>query len=321
MLLKARRKGGLKRSDRPMKEPLFLWVGFCSAVFQFVLAVIYASGLIAKTAYLLTAAMLLIVSCSAFCFLFFQVSGKQFPLSSRSKEALSLIDRPTRKEISEHLDTMSNLISLQSQIHPHFLYNTLDSLRGELYVQSLPQLAETVECLSDLFRYSINQSNNLISLKFELDNTFKYLKIMQFRFPNKFNIVQTYDPDDIHLLNLKVPRLMLQPIVENSIIHGLEDKVGPGTIELSILYSDRTLQITISDDGLGFPPKALESINQKLSSNVNPVTEGSSSRVALLNINSRIKLLFGSDYGISILSKPNFGTQVQIMLPYSGEKE
>lgn len=232
------------------------------------------------------------------------------------------IEDLSQDEMSQKLEsTVSNLISLQSQIHPHFLYNTLDSLRGELYMQALPQLAETVECLSDLFRYSINQSNSLISLNLELDNTYKYLKIMQFRFPNKFNLIQNFNHEDMQLLNIKVPRLMLQPIVENSIIHGLESKTGPGIIEISIIQTDKLLYVSVSDDGLGIQPEVLDTMNQNLSHNINPITEDISSGVALLNINSRIKLLYGNDYGINILSKLGVGTQVQIMLPFSGAME
>lgn len=119
-----------------------------------------------------------------------------YSISPDSKKRLS--DNPFLQRVEEQIvaqtdeiiksqfGNITNLKALQSQINPHFLYNTLDSLRGELYMCDMPNLAQMVETLSELFRYSISQKEPLISLEAELDNTEKYIRIMQFRFPNKF---------------------------------------------------------------------------------------------------------------------------------------
>lgn len=219
--------------------------------------------------------------------------------------------------IGEQLGSIADVKALQSQINPHFLYNTLDSLRGELYVREMDELADMVEMLSDLFRYSVGQNDPLIPLEAELENTEKYIRIMQFRFPNKIIVSREYDTTDNEIMNLMVPKLILQPIVENSISHGLEAKLGPGRLTLNIRKTDKTLLLSVDDDGLGISAERLEHINRQLA--LNEITIASSSArgsgLALLNINKRIQLLFGENYGVSVASRASQGTQVQIMLP------
>ena len=160
-----------------------------------------------------------------------------YSISPDSKKRLS--DNPFLQRVEEQVvaqtdeiiksqfGNITNLKALQSQINPHFLYNTLDSLRGELYMCDMPNLAQMVETLSELFRYSISQKEPLISLEAEIDNTEKYIRIMQFRFPNKFVLYKRFDDATDEILGMQVPKMILQPIVENSINHGLEAKIGP----------------------------------------------------------------------------------------------
>ena len=222
--------------------------------------------------------------------------------------------------ISQHPNSAADVKVLQGQISPHFLYNTLDSLRGELYLRKMPDLAEMVETLSELFRYSISPNDPLIPLEAEIENADKYISMMQFRFPNKFIVHKHFDKTNNDLLSIMVPKFILQPIIENSISHGLEPKLGPGRIVIDIFHTEKTLCLQVSDDGLGIPADKLDQINAQLSSNVGMDNHsGGSGRgtgLALLNINGRIRLLYGSDYGVSVASSPNKGTQVQIMLPF-----
>lgn len=227
----------------------------------------------------------------------------------------------TDEIIKSQFGNITNLKALQSQINPHFLYNTLDSLRGELYMCDMPNLAQMVETLSELFRYSISQKEPLISLEAEIDNTEKYIRIMQFRFPNKFVLYKRFDDETDEILGMQVPKMILQPIVENSINHGLEAKIGPGRIFIDITHTERTVCIRVDDDGVGIPADKLDSINTQLSKNESNCAADSvrGMGLALFNINSRIRLLYGEDYGVSVASSVGKGTQVQIMLPLSKE--
>ena len=255
----------------------------------------------------------------------------QYSISPDSKKRLS--DNPFLQRVEEQIvaqtdeiiksqfGNITNLKALQSQINPHFLYNTLDSLRGELYMCDMPNLAQMVETLSELFRYSISQKEPLISLEAEIDNTEKYIRIMQFRFPNKFVLYKRFDDETDEILGMQVPKMILQPIVENSINHGLEAKIGPGRIFIDITHTERTVCIRVDDDGVGIPADKLDSINTQLSKNESNCAADSvrGMGLALFNINSRIRLLYGEDYGVSVASSVGKGTQVQIMLPLSKE--
>lgn len=255
----------------------------------------------------------------------------QYSISSGLKKRLS--DNPFLQRVEEQVvaqtdeiiksqfGNITNLKALQSQINPHFLYNTLDSLRGELYMCDMPNLAQMVETLSELFRYSISQKEPLISLEAEIDNTEKYIRIMQFRFPNKFVLYKRFDDVADNVLGMQVPKMILQPIVENSINHGLEAKIGPGRIFIDITHTERTVCIRVDDDGVGIPADKLDNINTQLSKNESNYATDSvrGMGLALFNINSRIRLLYGEDYGVSVASSVGKGTQVQIMLPFSKE--
>lgn len=120
---------------------------------------------------------------------------------------------------------------------------------------------------------------------------------------------------------MQVPKMILQPIVENSINHGLEAKIGPGRIFIDITHAERTVCIRVDDDGVGIPADKLDSINTQLSKNESNCAADSvrGMGLALFNINSRIRLLYGEDYGVSVASSVGKGTQVQIMLPLSKE--
>lgn len=224
-----------------------------------------------------------------------------------------------RKSSMEQLNEVANIKLLQSQISPHFLYNTLDSVRGELAVRHMFDLADTIEALSCLFRFNIDQKKMLIPFEEELQNTERYIQIMQFRFANKFEFLKQFDESDERIMNYYIPKLTLQPIVENAIHHGLETKIGTGLITLRIQYTDKTLQIIIEDDGSGMNAEMLAHINQQLlhtsDSSQEKTSTKSGSGIALQNISERIRILYGEEYGISVASCPSHGTQVVLLLP------
>ncbi|MCI1207974.1 MAG: histidine kinase [Treponema sp.] len=226
-------------------------------------------------------------------------------------------------------DQMMNLskrqaqfLALQNQINPHFLYNTLEGIRSEALVAGLESVANMTEALSTFFRYTISYVENLVTLKMELDNTENYFFIQQYRFGTRLHLSIEIDGDDKdRILRCKIPKLTLQPIVENSIIHGLECKVGEGNLRIKIIATSSRMLINVSDDGIGMDESVLHKIQDGLEhrSFEYVKTDKSKNGIALENVNNRIKLVFGEQYGLSLESCLGVGTDVHISLPLSTE--
>jgi two-component system sensor histidine kinase YesM len=234
--------------------------------------------------------------------------------------AEQVVDDVNRKSL-EQLNEIANIKLLQSQISPHFLYNTLDSIRGELFIRKMYDLSDTLEALSSIYRFKIDQKKMLIPFAEELANTEKYVQIMRFRFTNRFQFLKYFDETDEVIMNYTMPKLILQPIVENAIHHGLETKIGTGLITLSVHYTDLSMVMSIADNGSGIDSHTLEALNLSLANQEEPETTDAPKKnrngIALYNINERIHLLYGKQFGISVASSPNCGTQVQMILPRS----
>lgn len=179
------------------------------------------------------------------------------------------------------------------------------------------------EALATFFRYTISQVENLVTLEDELANIENYYYIQQFRFGEKLALHIEYDHDDeldeLEILQFRLPKLTLQPIVENSIYHGIERKIGKGNLVIRICISNERLRIRISDDGMGMTEEKLKLLNEKMRRlTLDDVQEPENSRkggIALVNVNNRIKLLFGEEYGITFYSREGAGTDVLITLP------
>ena len=241
---------------------------------------------------------------------------RRLSFSEQLEQMLYESSATKRREVSTALaDTQAEIDALQSQINPHFLYNTLDAIRGQALIDDSPVIADMTEALSILFRYSISRTGNLVTLREEFRCIEKYLMIQQFRFSGKFQYVRDVDPN---LLSCLIPRLTLQPIVENAIYHGLETRPEGGIITLSLEQSGGYLVIRVSDNGIGMTESQLLAINEKLrvSTLVSvPLSSKKGSGIALGNVNRRIRLTFGDEYGLSVSSAPNIGTDVEILLP------
>ncbi len=211
----------------------------------------------------------------------------------------------------------AELNSLQNQINPHFLYNTLESIRGAALYHGLNDIAAMSKALSLFFRYSVSDKF-LVPIREEIQYLENYISIQNFRYENKFELIYKIPPE---VLNYKILKLTLQPLVENSIKHGLERKVGKGRIRIEILDLVNVLKIIVADDGIGMSHDAVDALNRKLSRSSPPEdsegqggTHSSGTGIGVRNINSRIKLYFGEQYGIKYL-KPETGTIVEITLP------
>ena len=208
-------------------------------------------------------------------------------------------------------------LALQNQINPHFLYNTLDSIRSEAMLEGNDTVAEMTEALATFFRYTISKVENMVTLEEELENAKVYFLIQKHRFEDRVNLEIEYDREDEFLLRCLLPKLTIQPVVENSIIHGIEHKLGSGTIRIVLKCTERRLIIEINDDGVGMPPEVLERLNHQLNQPVFESIQLSKDKggIAIANVNNRIHLIFGEEYGMTVYSTPDVGTDTVIALP------
>lgn len=240
-----------------------------------------------------------------------------FPyLSDDIRRLDQLIDRQNTMQLSTK---QAEFLALQNQINPHFLYNTLDSIRGDALAAGVDSIADITEALSTFFRYTITETRNLVTIREELENVRNYFKIQQYRFGKKLTMRIDIKDDRDTILDMECPKLFLQPIIENSIIHGLEKKSEKGILTICIDIIDDNLHINVTDNGVGMPDNLLDELNRSLArvsvgAIVEP-TDNSHTGIALKNVCRRIKLLFGEQYGVHVNSIVNVGTRVEVLLP------
>lgn len=209
---------------------------------------------------------------------------------------------------------------LQNQINPHFLYNTLESIRAEAMAEDASQVANMIKSLSSFYRYSIGRYHTLVTFREELENIENYFKIQRYRFGDRFSFNISILPEDEHCLELYIIKLSIQPIIENAIYHGLEVKPENGMVRISVDITESRLIITVSDNGIGIPPERLSQINELLNRNpddlsVKNLETAKGTGTGLLNINKRIKMYFGNEYGLIVRSVMGVGTDIEIVLP------
>jgi Putative regulator of cell autolysis len=230
---------------------------------------------------------------------------------------LRLYKETLDKKYSETiLKKQAEINYLQSQINPHFLYNTLESIRGQAMMEGVDQIAEMTQALGNFFRYSISRKGNMVTLEEEIKIVDNYIIIQQYRFNNKFNVTKMIDDND-KVMEYCLPKLTIQPIVENAIYHGLETKIGKGNITIRVTVTAERMIINIVDDGIGIPQDKLDLLNISLGGEESSEEKVNSKNtgIALMNVNRRIKLNFGEKFGIRISSTLGFGTDVEIVLP------
>jgi len=222
----------------------------------------------------------------------------------------------------EFLKQQAQFDAMQSQINPHFLYNALDSIRGLAMEQEAEETANMAEALSSMFRYSISQSDDLQTLEEEIDNVRNYMKIQQYRFQNRFKLI--IDVQIKHVCEYLLPKLTLQPIIENSIYHGFDEIPENNVISITAMTTQSRLLISVSDNGSGMDDDTLLALNKRLlAGDYAPRGESSDNRskgIALVNVNSRIKLIFGNHYGLTAYSTKGVGTEIRISLPLINKK-
>lgn len=215
----------------------------------------------------------------------------------------------------EMLLKQANLATLQSQINPHFLYNTLECIRGMALLEEKEEIADIAWSLSRFFRYGISVKSNIVMLREELENVCNYAKIQNYRFRNRF-VLQMEKEEE--LMDTMLPKLTLQPVVENAILHGLQDTLQGGIIDIQIRRVGQDVCIVISDNGCGMTPEKLAELSHKtLYGETEKGEEGTHTGIGLHNVDRRLKLYFGQEYGISIYSCEQLGTDVELRVPYT----
>ena len=197
---------------------------------------------------------------------------------------------------------------LQSQINPHFLYNTLDIIVWMIENEQKAEAVKAVTALARFFRISLSKGKSIITVRDELEHVRNYLMIQHMRFKNKFTYEIQAEDGVLELASLK---LMLQPLVENAIYHGMEFMDGDGEILLKVWKEEGDLYFSVIDNGLGMTEEQVGN----LFTGASHVDSKRGSGIGVKNVNERIKLYFGEKYGLSIESEPDEGTTVKIHLP------
>lgn len=205
----------------------------------------------------------------------------------------------------------AELKALQSQINPHFLYNTLEMINWLGHENRSEDISNVITALSKFYRLSLNRGEELTTLHDELKHVSYYIQIQQLRFPDRIGFTINVNSD---VLNTKLPKITLQPIVENAILHGIfETEDRKGNIRIYAQIQDQKLKLIVEDDGVGMDAAVVEQLAMK--------TVDTSSSYGLTNIRQRIVLSFGSDYGLSFTSEKGKGSRVTITLPLQPPEE
>ncbi|MCD1261390.1 sensor histidine kinase [Paenibacillus athensensis] len=203
------------------------------------------------------------------------------------------------------------MLALQAQINPHFLYNTLNTIswKSIALTKKPNEVSSMIENLSTILKYSLSNSNQTVTVEEEIYYTKCYLDIQSVRYRNQFEVRWEYKEDIKHL---HIMKLLLQPLIENSIYHGIKEKEGPGTIVIKLVMDRPYLKIWLLDDGLGIPPERLSEIRTMLRKEEDYTK---TEHIGLFNVNKRLILTYGEDYGVKIRSVYRKGTAIYIRIP------
>ena len=227
-------------------------------------------------------------------------------LSRSFNQLIQKIDNLLKKiKEDAKLQRQSEIKVLQAQINPHFLYNTLDALNWKALQHQDAEMTTLIRSLCDFYRISLSNGDEFIPIKDEIKHVECYLKIQSIRFKNQF----TYDLEvEPHLLSMYCLKILLQPLIENAITHGLRPLDHPGEIHIRIFTQENNIIMTVEDNGVGMSDQILDEVNNGLSNQA-------LHKYGLYNINQRIRLTYGETYGIHIQSQLNSGTKVTVTIP------
>jgi two-component system, sensor histidine kinase YesM len=205
----------------------------------------------------------------------------------------------------------AELRALQAQINPHFLYNTLDTIVWMAESKKTDQVIEIVTALSSFFRISLSKGKDWITIGEEIERTRSYLTIQKMRYRD----IMDYEIKvDEGVLDYTILKLILQPLVENALYHGVKNKRQGGTIIVRAKRKDENeILLEVEDNGIGFTPEKLAMIQEELNDDSGEIKLESGFGIG--NVNKRIKLYYGKQYGLSIKSEHYAGTRVTLVIP------
>ena len=210
----------------------------------------------------------------------------------------------------------AQLRALQAQINPHFMYNTLQIIGGMAIKKDAPEIYDVTVELSDIMRYSLSFGKEMVPLREELRYLDSYLSIQNRRFGDRIQIERQIDGA---LLDCLIPKLILQPLVENSLEHGLSGKGGVWRVSLVGTMDGGDMELSVSDNGMGMEPERLAYIRAEIAKGVDNAI-ASSAHIGLVNVNSRIRLKYAGSYGVTVESLLGEGTRVVIRMPAQREE-
>lgn len=234
-----------------------------------------------------------------------------------------IVEHQARLYESRLTERDAELAALQSQINPHFLYNTLNCISSMGLAYDIPEISDISAAMSNIYRYS-SKGDLMVPLRQELQCIREYMRIMDIRFNGKFETEYVFSDE---VLSLYALRMILQPIVENAVYHGMEVRNRKGKLVLEGKVSDEKLILTVTDNGKGMSQEALDNLRKTISDYESAsLCNAEKSSIGLGNISKRIKIQFGTQYGLSVDSAETSGTQVTLVLPVirdlrTGEKD
>jgi len=209
----------------------------------------------------------------------------------------------------ELLKQEAELRFLKFQINPHFLYNTLETINWISRIRGVPEAGEIAKALGDLMREGL-RDDDFVPLKNEIRNIENYLLIQQYRYGEKIKIEINIDPS---IEEINTPKFILQPIIENALVHGLDSKIDGGNIRIFGGYDEKDIILMVEDDGVGMPEEIRRNL---LNENLRKSSKNDKhTHIGILNVHKRLRLYFGPQYGLSIYSELGAGTVVTIRIP------
>jgi len=213
-----------------------------------------------------------------------------------------------RNAEEQELKRKSELLALQNQITPHFLYNTLDSVIWMAEAKQHANVVRTVSALARLLRLSISRGDELITIRDEIEHITSYLTIQKIRYRDKLDFAIDVDED---VLDLRIPKVILQPLVENAIYYGIKNKEDGGCIRVTGAFDHDDVVLSVQDDGVGMSGERMAGLLVTASQPAEPRR----ARVGVTNVHERIRLYFGDGYGLAYRANNGSGTIVDVRLP------
>ena len=243
------------------------------------------------------------------------IQSEEYEIRTLSESFEQMVGRLNRqiRETTRNQESLrrAELALIQAQVNPHFLYNTMDTIIWLIEAEKTQEAVEMVSSLSSFFRHSLSRGQDVITLREEEEHVRSYLQIQQARYKDIMRYTINISPE---LEEAVIPKLTLQPLVENALYHGIKLKRGMGRIYVIGRSEGEDSLLQVTDDGVGMPPERLAELSRAME-------QGERVGFGLSTVHERVRLFFGAPYGLSISSKPGVGTTISVLIPKHFEKE